>query len=402
MPLQKKDFVESFNIAKYNKKIKNKISVYYLLADAYSSFETFRTQDNIDNSIFLEELNKRGFSTNKNAFANYARTYTSLQSTLEMKHHYYKGINSINTTEIANSKYIIGGFNPVMSRFYNNNYSVYITPYKSSEELRKKITPKKWDGKIQKKEDVERQKQDIFWFLTYLDRLVIDNYPGSYFTDINKSFIETLPLVQIPNTKFEYDSSNQFIFSNVILNIKDESPKFVYVHNPTLVDGGICLKAGTKDYYFRKGTIDQLQCLNNDILLAVDHIIKNDPNSIIILQSDHGCCAQKNEYGDGSGMIKENWFSKKYIEKNSEVQKKFGILFSVRWPEECKYLGEEKYTPINLFPRVFACLNNEKLNYQKLPADDAYLIGGWYYSKEKDDYEVFKVIENNKILPEYK
>ena len=115
-----------------------------------------------------------------------------------------------------------------------------------------------------------------------------------------------------------------------------------------------------------------MKCVNDDIIKSVDYIIKEDPNSIIILQADHGCCPQKNTYGDGSGMMKKNWFSEEYIEKGSEIQKKFGILLSVRWPKECKYLGKEKYTPINLFSRVFACLNGKRPDYEKMAKDDAF------------------------------
>ena len=253
------DLLKTFDRTKYNQPIQNKLNVYYLLADGYPSFRTLETQDRIDNSEFLQLLTQKGFSTNENAFTNYPRTYTSMQATFQMKHHYYDGLHNINSTEMPISKYVIGGFNPVMSRFYNNGYSVYIIPYKTSDELRLKQEYKKWNGTVNKRVDVESQKQDIYWFLQYLDRIIIPNYPGSYFNEITQKDIEILPTVKLIQINSSYDATNKFIFSNAVFNIKETNPKFMYVHNSTLVNSDICLNKSTKDYHYRKGLIDSIE-----------------------------------------------------------------------------------------------------------------------------------------------
>ena len=146
---EKFDISNHFSLRLYKEPLKKSYSVYYLLADAYASFEVLKTEDRLDNSDFINWLEKKGFSVYNNSYSNYARTYTSMQATFEMKHHYYKNMN-LNTTETPNGKYIMAGANPVIARFYNNGFSVYINHY--PERFRKEEQSlKKWNGKVEKK-----------------------------------------------------------------------------------------------------------------------------------------------------------------------------------------------------------------------------------------------------------
>ena len=341
------------SIKKYNKPLKKSYSVYYLLVDNYSSFQSFKTIYQIDNSSFLNWLETKGFSVNQNAYSNYARTYTSMQATFQMKHNYYKNMNLYNL-ETPIAKYVMAGANPIMGRFYNSGFSVYINPY----GLGKIKQISKWNGKVEKKIDLEFLKNDIYWFIMY-------------YNDITSSDIRVFNLT---SKSSNHGRQEHYIHKIKKINMK-ESPVFVYLHFHLNNNYKVC--SGNND---RETLIRQIECVNQDLKKSIRYILKNDSNSIIILQADHG-----------PDSISDNL-----------IQRRFGILFSVRWPEKCKYLGQEKYTPINLFPRVFACINGEKPNYQNMAKDDSYLIGIWSDDKSKKPNEVFKVIENNEILPEFK
>ena len=361
-------------IEKYTKPLKKSYSVYYLLVDSYPSFETLKKQYNIDNSPFMDYLEKKGFSTNKNAYSNYSGTYMSMQATFQMKHNYYKNMD-FDTTESHISRYIMAGANPVMGRFYNNGFSVYINPYNDKMSLKKLISHfKKWNGKVEDRIDLDYTKQDIYWFLRYFNLMRSGNLNYLY----DKSFhSQNMQLVSLEKHKYQ---ENNLLYLKKIQKINiDSVSRFVYIHFH-IYDYVKC-----RENNVEKAFIEVLKCTNQDLIKTINYIQKNDLTSIIILQADHG------------------WLGPNPKKVKSNIHTQFGILFSVLWPEKCKYLGKEIYTPINLFPRVFACLNGEKSDYQNLAPDDSYAIGQRTHCKNKKPDEVFKVIENNQVLtPECK
>lgn len=345
----KSQYIKNFDINQYQHTFTTKHNVYYLLADGYSSYKTLLNEDKIDNGEIYNWLENKGFSVYKNAFSNYPKSYSSMEATFNMKHHYLKDFSPI-STQGYNSYLVMAGYNNVVKEFYNNNYDIYHGHMGKFEN--KSYETYDHGGTV-----------DLYWLFSATRTYIIFKHfmpkkASSYITDL---FTKT-----------------------VVLNSK--KPIYQYIHGNLLISQ----QFQGDDYGMVAGYKKALHYTNKDIKGVVDKILSKDPNAIIILQSDHGSVARY-EWGDGST---------EYDMKGNFTQKYFGIFFAVKWPSECAYLGQETYTPVNLFPRVFACLSGEKPNYDTMAADDGYIFKDWLPNDniKPDDKFAVKVIENQKII----
>ncbi len=106
---------------------------------------------------------------------------------------------------------------------------------------------------------------------------------------------------------------------------------------------------GSKDAY-----LGFLQCGNKKVLEVVRYIVKNDPDAIIILQSDHGSYFRRRPIpGERRLTVRkgERW----YIDA---LEESFGTLNAWRLPEGCREWLSPDLSPINTFRLVFGCLTN--------------------------------------------
>ena len=61
-------------------------NVYYIILDAYTSSKVLKDVFDFDNQDFISQLNERGFHVTENSHSNYASTFTSLTSSLNMEY----------------------------------------------------------------------------------------------------------------------------------------------------------------------------------------------------------------------------------------------------------------------------------------------------------------------------
>ena len=340
-----------------------KRNVYYLVADTYPS-RSATENEHINNDDFLAWLASKKFSVNKEAFSNYPATISSMSATFTMKHHKFKGVSSTMGHSNKGADIIYRGKNIVVKNFLKNGYSIYLKDMTKLDDKKNKAIV--YNG------------TDLKWFCDYMRLTSFITRIKYKFDKYKDIFLGTADTANVKKV------IPQRTFSNFITNFSHkEEPMFVYLHSYELhaytsncIDEPI-----NRENVF--GFVQQLKCVNNDIKKVVNYIQKNDENAIIILQADHGSSA-------GYRFSNENY--------KDEITKRFGILFAVKWPAECVYLGKEKYTPINLFPRVFDCLSGTKPNYGTMQGDDSYLFSRRLNNKYDGSSEVVKVIENNQII----
>ena len=96
-----------------------------------------------------------------------------------------------------------------------------------------------------------------------------------------------------------------------------------------------------------------IKCLNKDVISAIDIILTNDPQAVIIIQGDHGL-----SYHDSAGV---NWSEIEFDAWTDDIYRhRYGILNLVRVPEACRAQLYESFTPVNTFRFVFACLTGQQ------------------------------------------
>ena len=127
--------------------------------------------------------------------------------------------------------------------------------------------------------------------------------------------------------------------------------RFIYMH--TDLPGhsqlsGSCLADEVQRYNERLGYA------NNEMRVDLEELIKSDPNSIIVVASDHGPYLTKSCGPTGRGGYDISKIDR------LDIQSRFGTFLAIRWPGR----DFEKYDDItvlqDLFPSIFADIFNDQ------------------------------------------
>ncbi len=87
------------------------------------------------------------------------------------------------------------------------------------------------------------------------------------------------------------------------------------------------------------------RCLDREFVAVVDRIVAEDPDAVIIIQSDHGSSLTFNWQTPF-----EDWTGVNFAER-------FGVLNAIRLPEACRDRSIEGEPLVNTFRIVLACLS---------------------------------------------
>lgn len=103
--------------------------------------------------------------------------------------------------------------------------------------------------------------------------------------------------------------------------------------------GGTAWRLDDTDAY-----LDELLCVSDQLTRTVDRILEDDPEAVIVIQSDHGS-AFSISWADGIGV----WGEDQYEER-------FAVFSGIRLPQRCRTQAEAITTQIHTFNVVLACL----------------------------------------------
>ena len=241
--------------------------IYFIILDMHAGQQSLKEYFNYDEKDFIIELAKKGFFVSKNSHSNYNATLPSLASTLNMN-------------------YIL----PQDSTLKNNSLSEYLHFLIRSNAV------------VQYLHD----HQYVFANLSIWEALNdVAEYPYVNQSEFNRStFYSGLIFQTILNRFFgrcffdvyakRKDIAQRSAEIKNIITIK--GPKFVYIHfllphpnygftstgeKPPISD---LLMGGKSDHNY----LEQLKYSDKLALETINGIIQNSPNSVIILQGDHG------------------------------------------------------------------------------------------------------------------
>ena len=325
----------------------NKHNVYYLVPDTYPSFHKLQQQDTFKNRAMYDFLVKNNFAVQENAFSNWNWTLSSMATAFRMYSLVYKEDDDKKHLKKIRAYVFTEGKSITVKTFIENGYNVY---YRNTSPDMDAIEDKRLHNNL-----------DEFWVLINLT--------------------QTEPLLKKIHRLFNIkkEIAPPYFYTKLQEIPVDKNPKFVYLHAEAVHrNTNDCFDTIDKDWYNIQTYYEQIKCTNTDIKKTVEYLQKTDPNAIIILQADHG---------------RSNFENSLDTLEYDAVLSEYGILFAVKWPDECAYLGQERYTPVNLFPRVFACLSGKKPDYQSLKPDITYRLAG-VPQKQYKVMENFKYIQN--------
>lgn len=242
--------------------------IYYLIFDRYASGRTLRDYYNFDNSEFLDYLKGKGFYVAANSHCNYAGTYLSLSSSLNMEYLDFlveKGpVKKSVINRMLQDYKVWRLLRSAGYRFIHFGDWYEPTKYNRYADLNFRS-----GGMIDLSRDFTRK----FLETTLAGPLVRDSVVST--TTRDRLLDKLARLAEIPGTP-----GPKFVFAHILL------PHHPFLFGP---NGENAMKGNAPSRLQEVKYIDQLKFTNTKIRELIDAILagsKRDP--IIILQSDEG------------------------------------------------------------------------------------------------------------------
>ena len=248
--------------------------IFYIILDAYPGSDSLKTTSDYDNSEFVNYLSERGFFVQKESYSNYAQSFVSIPSSLNMKYLNYL------TEQVGDSRdqtipYEIADNNKVMNFLKSKGYTV--ANFDSGWGMTRDI----------KAAELKLCGDNQLFNSNFLVMLVKASALNPFYVKIFESSHIELKLCvfdELPKVQNRSDEP-VFVFAHMML----PHPPFIFHANGEIrsVDS-LDLSLEIKDNNNRAAHLEQLKFLNNKMMQVVDQLLNSENPPVIIISSDHG------------------------------------------------------------------------------------------------------------------
>ncbi len=300
--------------------------VYFFLLDGYARNDQIQTLLGYDNSALDEDLAARGFAVTDASIASYPMTFLSMMSIFESGYPYDEPAEFAAVPAGRIDRYIQGD-NSTMRRFEALGYTTVYAhggPFAftrcSGEHVDVCLEPDSGRGAVG---DLELTLAEM----TPLGPLDLLQAPRTTPTSV----VGALDAADV--------ASPRFVFAHII------SP-----HEPYYFDEA----CGARDRPLQQSQVDdagnraayvnEIRCLNDDLMVALDRLLAADPDAIVIVASDHG------------SHFATPWQSALGEWTDAQLLERFANQNALRLPEACRDDVRPDTPVVHDFAIVFACL----------------------------------------------
>ena len=335
--------------------------IYHIILDSYQRQDFLAAGYDYDNSKFIQFLKDSDFYVAECSRSNYAHTFLSISSTMNMT--YVQDFMTPETlTEPALKDALVRS--QVRARLSNLGYQIVA------------FDNVHWDY----------SDADVFYkfkiepilnpYLFPVESVYIDNSALKIFKDFSRPFKQGVTTLSSSAVKDHY-LQQEYILDSIDESVSLKSPKYVFghvekPHGPFVFepDGAFIEEdAYYRDKYFsainkeydRLGNIKQVEYLNRRMIRLVNEIQEVDKDAIIIIHSDHG------------------------LLENEILNGRLANLFAIYFPDKDYSSLYPTITPINIFRVVLDKYFSAGLGL--LPDNS-------YYSYREDKMEYFPIEED--------
>ena len=299
---------------------KKKPDIYFFLLDAYTRSDLLKQITGFSNDHFITSLEKRNFIVIQNAFSNYNWTVGSLESMFNMQ--LLNGV--LAKRDYQQQRESRRGNHLVRKVLKNNKYTII------------KVESRWYELGCEGYEDIcIKLDLSVGIYTAFLNnsvlRPIIDRTNGQFF-----GLKQLKEAIFIPNApKFVFAQ-----FGDVHDAIYDSHGNFERIRGDNLTT-----PEEIKDY------VNSVKKLNSTLLETIDIIKQSNPNSIIILQADHG---------SGNMMDLPQGIRNHACMQGSHGFNIFSAIFLPNGINKQKTINHFKYnhSPVNLFRVIFANLSD--------------------------------------------
>ena len=318
--IQKPERIKKF-LSNQENNVVNKKNIYILVYESYAGLETLNHYG-FDNSDHIKFLENNGFKIYHGIYSNAAVSLASTSRILEIDG---------NPSQLG--RYYTSGNAFALNVFKANGYKtigLFKSPYFFGPS---KIT---WDE--------------------YYPKESVTKMGGG---TITKSIFEG---------KFSFDIFEDDYDYNDYLRLKEkyltsnEKNTLFYTHNSYpghSGNSGKCATNETQKYF--EGMKRANKEMKNDVL----NVINNNPNSIIVLLSDHGPYLTKN-----CRNLKK--YDVNTIDKY-DIQDRYGTFFSIYWPKDISETENDLVITQDIFPIILSKITNNKNLFNELKIERKFL-----------------------------
>ena len=309
-------------------------NVYYIILDAYTSSKVLKDVFDFDNQDFISQLNERGFRIAENSHSNYANTYLSLTSSLNMEYvNYFTDAVGVDSSDRKLS-YQLYSDNNIMNIFKSLNYTLV-----NSHPFFDVITLSGYE--ICTNAPFTSQLEVILWKSTILFPIFTTN--AEYF-HIDRVLCQFSELSSLHNSTKE----PFFAYMHFLL------PHSPYVFDPSGNLKEVQINSANTLEERKLAYTDQVQFTNKKIIETIDKILlESDSPPIIILQGDHG-----------SGMLIKAVGANWYNINDDSITERMSIFNAYYLPDQNTDLIYDSITPVNSFRLILNAHFNA--NYELL------------------------------------
>lgn len=307
-------------------------NIYWFVLDQYGRTDQLRAITGYDNASFEEALRQRGFAVSETTNAAYPHTHLSLASTLLMT---YPWTDASTLAPDANVRVydevgpVVRGDNPVVEALRDQGYSFIYAPAGVYD----------WGACDP----------------TLADVCLTGSGGAPWAADPLRALLATTPFAlvwgqgahQTPAGVLDQLDAERaqatelepfFVFAHIL------SPHEPIRYAPDCslrsewIQGSNLSGPERVDAY-----VNDVRCLNADLVAAIDRIVAADPDAVIIVQSDHG------------SKLTFDWSKRYDAWTDANLQERFGALNAMRLPEGCD-ADVEGAPLVDTFPIVLGCL----------------------------------------------
>jgi|GEM_PF-4263904 len=336
--------------------VKRPLNIYTFILDGYPSQETLERVFHYENLEFYDKLKNLGFIISDQTYANYPVTFLSLSSMLQMD--YVLTESSEKLENRAQFYRMATSSNRVLDELLPKGYAyIYGGSLETSCPDRKAALclKKEWEGLPLGLEDVAMLKMTPFPYAV-----------KSMGLKVGEAYLLPVSVAKQALAFKNEIGKPIFLFAHI------QSP-----HNGERFDANCKLRGGslhrgpnpTKEVNGRKYYVGEIECVSRQMTDAAKMIVSNDPNSIILIASDHGSAFTTD--------------FKKDIQSWSEDQlsERYNILWAMRTPAECNIPPDGPSSLIKTFPIVLSCIED----YSAPPVKDRF----FFFNYDKTFKEIF-------------
>ncbi|MBP7009490.1 MAG: sulfatase-like hydrolase/transferase [Kiritimatiellae bacterium] len=311
-------------------------NVYLLFLESYHGFGTMEEQMGFDNGAFRKFLDDERFVVAKETYANYWYTMASIQSFLQMGHHYAAGMFGHDDSLYARG-FVSGSgkyYNPVLNIFKQNGYSiVYLLPsdyyYRPGAGL------------------VDLSLLSRSWPLAplkvSLPRL-IGREPDTVVPDYER---------QVARAIAEWPAGKPAFFFAKLGAEHAQRPYYYQTYR----------KAFVQRY------VKSIQQSNQEVESLCRQIIARDPGAIVVLAGDHGPHSYKDTRREFLDVMREDGLPAEQMAKDVH-----DVLLAIRWGDDMEPEPYPFRSLANVMRYVFYRLSGDKALMNTAVADDSYIV----------------------------